>query len=111
MAPCKRLIRSAASGMLAAVALSLPAAAETIDVHDDHGGAVAQYDARWARLAAQGANVRIVGPCKSACTALLGHIPRNRICVTPQARFGFHTAKRPDATATLWNAYGSDIRG
>jgi hypothetical protein len=42
---------------------------------------------------------------------LLGHIPRSRICVTPQARFGFHLAKLPQATATLWNAYAADIRG
>jgi hypothetical protein len=54
--------------------------------------------------------VRIVGPCQSACTVLLGHIPRERICVTPQARFGFHLAKFPSSTAILWDAYAPDIR-
>jgi hypothetical protein len=85
--------------------------AETIDVSDNHGGSVAQYDARWAALAASGVSVRIVGPCQSACTVLLGHIPRGRICVTPEASFGFHLAHLQSATATLWNAYGADIRG
>jgi hypothetical protein len=87
------------------------ARAETIDVYDNHGGSVAQYDARWAGLAARGVNVRIVGPCQSACTVLLGHIPRRRICVTPNASFGFHLAHLRSATATLWAAYPGDIRG
>ena len=87
-----------------------PALAETIEVSDNHGGSVAQYDARWAGLAARGVNVRIVGPCQSACTVLLGHIPRGRICVTPQASFGFHLAHLPQMTAVLWSAYAGDIK-
>jgi hypothetical protein len=89
---------------------ALPARAETIDVSDSHGGSVAAYDARWAGLAAQGVSVRIVGPCQSACTVLLGHIPRARICVTSEASFGFHLAHLPQATATLRAAYAGDIR-
>ena len=87
-----------------------PALAKTIEVSDNHGGSVAQYDARWAGLAARGVNVRIVGPCQSACTVLLGHIPRGRICVTPQASFGFHLAHLPQMTAVLWSAYAGDIK-
>jgi hypothetical protein len=97
------------AGLLACIAA--PALAETIDVYDDHGGSVKAYNARWARLAARGVNVRIVGPCQSACTVLLGHIPRGRICVTPNASFGFHLAKREDATAMLRAAYPADIKG
>ena len=85
------------------------AQSESIDVSDSHGGAVAQYSARWAGLARQGVSVRIIGPCQSACTVLLGHIPRSRICVTPEARFGFHLAHLPEATAALRSAYSSDI--
>ena len=98
--------------LLTAVTCSLaaPALAETIDVYDNHGGSVVQYNARWAGLAARGVDVRIVGPCQSACTILLGHIPRNKICVTPAARFGFHLARRQDATQMLWSAYQADIR-
>jgi hypothetical protein len=100
--------------MFAALLISLlPSAgsAETIDVSDNHGGSVAEYAARWAGLAARGVDVRIEGPCQSACTVLLGHIPRSKICVTPQASFGFHLAHLQSATATLWNAYAADIRG
>lgn len=98
---------------IAAVFLCLvaaPAAGETIDVFDNRGGRVADYNARWAALAARGVSVRIVGPCQSACTVLLGHIPRSRICVTPAGAFGFHLARLESATATLWNAYQPDIR-
>ena len=90
--------------------IAMPATAETIDVSDNHGGRVADYNTRWAGYAARGVNVRIVGPCQSACTVLLGHIPRSRICVTPNASFGFHLARLEVATQTLWNAYQADIR-
>ena len=89
---------------------SLPARSETIDVYDNHGGRVADYNVEWAMRAQQGASVRIVGPCQSACTVLLGHIPRSRICVTEQASFGFHLANLPQATATLWAAYPADVK-
>jgi hypothetical protein len=87
-----------------------PAWAETIEVSDNHGGSVAQYNNRWAGLAARGVDVKIVGPCQSACTVLLGHIPRNRICVTADASFGFHLANLPSATATLWDSYQADLK-
>lgn len=104
-------MKSPIFALVAAVCLAVSTArAESIDVSDNHGGRVSEYDARWADLAARGVNVRIVGPCQSACTVLLGHIPRSRICVTPAASFGFHLAKLPAATATLTGAYQSDIR-
>ena len=96
-------------GVLFLIAVQ-PARAETIDVSDSHGGSVAAYNARWAGLAQRGVSVRIVGPCQSACTVLLGHIPRKRICVMPNASFGFHLTHLPQATATLWRAYSSDIK-
>ena len=90
---------------------SMPLRAETIEVYDDHGGSVVAYNQRWGRLAARGVDVRIVGPCQSACTVLLAHIPRSRICVTPQASFGFHLAKKPLGTQLLRAAYAPDIMG
>jgi hypothetical protein len=100
----------AIAAIAATLCLANVARAETVDVSDDHGGRVTEYDARWAGLAARGVSVRIVGPCQSACTVLLGHIPRSRICVTGAASFGFHLANLPAATATLWAAYQGDIR-
>jgi hypothetical protein len=93
------------------LSLSGSVSAETIEVSDNHGGSVAEYDSRWAGYAARGVDVKIVGPCQSACTVLLGHIPRSKICVTPNASFGFHLAHLASATATLRGAYQSDLQG
>jgi hypothetical protein len=84
-------------------------AAETIEVSDNQRGSVVACDSRWAGLAARGVDVKIVGPCQSACTCAARPFPRNKICVTPGASFGFHLANLPSATATLRGAYQSDI--
>jgi hypothetical protein len=68
------------------------ARAETIDVSDFQGGLLSTYQTQWSTLAARGVRVRIVGPCVSACTILVGYIPRNNICVMPNAYLGFHGA-------------------
>jgi hypothetical protein len=86
------------------------ASAETIEINNDRGGFVFVYQARWEKLALQGVNVRVSGPCLSACTILLGYIPRRDICVTPDASFGFHSATMQFATDQLWKAYPDDIR-
>jgi hypothetical protein len=63
--------------MLVNLALGLGTVqAETIDIVDNHGGRVDLYDQRWAGLAAGKPQVRVTGPCKSACTVLLNHVPR-----------------------------------
>jgi hypothetical protein len=100
------------AALIALFAFASPCAglAETIEVFDNHGGVVPDYDAHWAELAARGVDVKIVGPCQSACTVLLGHIPHDKICVTPQASFGFHLAKFPRSTAILWAAYSPEIQ-
>lgn len=107
-----------AAALTIALLLALPAApahaqgkGRTIDVYDNHGGSVAAYNARWLRLKSQGVKVRVIGPCQSACTILLKHIPRRNICVTPAASFGFHTAKIPAMTKLLWSGYDAGIRG
>jgi hypothetical protein len=48
-----------------------------------------------AALRHSGERVVIDGPCLSACTMILGVIPRDRICVTRRARLGFHAAWNP----------------
>jgi len=64
--------------------------------------------------------VIIDGPCSSACTLVLGIVPRDRICVTQHAMLGFHAAWRPGflgfkvinepATRTLLSFYPEPIR-
>ena len=64
--------------LLLAAILSLGvsvARAEIVDVSDNHGGLLSAYQTQWALFAARRVNVRIVGPCVSACTVLIGYIP------------------------------------
>jgi hypothetical protein len=58
----------------------------------DTGGYVAHYKERYERLRDSGGRVVIDGVCNSACTMVLGIVPRHRICVTPRASLGFHQA-------------------
>ena len=59
------------------------------------GGEVGSYLRLFAIVRQSGERVIIDGPCLSACTMVLGVIPRERICVTPRARLGFHAAWHP----------------
>jgi len=89
-------------------------------IAEDRGGQIGHYLQAFAMLRSSGENVMIDGNCLSACTLVLGLIPRSRICATPRARFGFHAAWMPDAdgapvtsqlgTQALWNIYPSDVR-
>jgi hypothetical protein len=100
-------------GLLAAAIFALlttAARAETIDISDDRGGFLFLYQAKWEKLALQHPNVRIKGVCLSACTVLLGYVPRKNICVTDKGVFGFHLATMEFATKQLLQAYPDDIK-
>ena len=90
------LLRSVVAGVVFAVLASQPASA-VVRISNDAGGQIGPYLDRLASLRSSGQTVVIDGPCLSACTLLLGIIPRERICVTPRAKLGFHAAWKPDA--------------
>jgi hypothetical protein len=49
-----------------------------------------------------GVLVIIDGKCLSACSMIIGTVPRDRICVTPNAVFGFHAAFRRTETGAIF---------
>lgn len=89
-------------------------------IYDDPGGQIGPYLAKYKALRATGEKIVIDGTCASACTMILGVIPRNRICVTPRAILVFHTAWDPSPSGAdvpnsagnkiLWSMYPSAIR-
>jgi len=91
-----------------------------VRISNDAGGQIGPYLDRLASLRSSGQSVVIDGPCLSACTLLLGIIPRERICVTPRAKLGFHAAWKPDSngnkrlsregTKALWDLYPGHVR-
>ena len=104
---------------MAVVSATTPASA-TMRISEDRGGQIGHYLQAFAMLRTSGERVVIDGNCLSACTLLLGLIPRNRMCATPRARLGFHAAWMPDSegrpitsamgTRALWNAYPAKVR-
>jgi len=93
-------------------------ATATVRITNDTGGQIGPYLAKYRALRASGERVEIDGACASACTMLVGIVPRNRICVTPRARLVFHSAwdMQGDQTVAaegnriLWSIYPESVR-
>jgi hypothetical protein len=73
-------------------ALTATSASATITISDDIGGKMRDYATRFRQVRDSGEPVVISGTCVSACTMVLGLVPSDRICVTPNAVLGFHAA-------------------
>jgi hypothetical protein len=82
------------TGLLAAVLLlaAMDTSHAAVRISDDRGGQIGTYLTKFQRLRSSGESVVIDGLCASACTIVLGAVPRDRICVTPRATLGFHAA-------------------
>jgi hypothetical protein len=105
---------------LAALASGITSASATMRIAEDRGGQIGHYLQTFAVLRSSGENVVVDGNCLSACTLLLGLIPKSRVCATSRARFGFHAAWMPDidgrpvtssmGTEALWNIYPGSVK-
>jgi hypothetical protein len=84
-------LASVVSGAVLA-ALSVTSASAVVRITSDNGGQIGPYLEQLMAIRESGQRVIIDGPCLSACTLVLGVIPRERICVTRRARLGFHAA-------------------
>lgn len=92
----------------------------TMRISDDVGGRIGAYVDQYSAVRASGEQVVIDGPCLSACTLVLGIVPRSRICVTRRAMLGFHAAWMPGprgrpvrstaGTQALWDLYPPKVR-
>jgi hypothetical protein len=111
-----------ATGLLAAVVLLAGVATSNavVRIADDRGGRIGTYVDKYQGLRSSGETVIIDGLCASACTIVLGAIPRDKICVTSHAMLGFHAAwdfgangraiTNPEATQMLYSMYPSAVR-
>ena len=110
------------TGLLAAVLLvaGVGASHAVVRIAEDRGGRIGTYVDKYQGLRSSGETVIIDGLCASACTIVLGAVPRDKICVTSRANFGFHAAydldangrevTNPGATRTLYLMYPSLVR-
>jgi hypothetical protein len=95
-------------------------ALRAVRISADLGGQIGEYLAKYKAIRVSGEKVEIDGVCASACTLVLGTIPRNRICVTPRAILEFHGAWDPTPSGgqvvsrsgshILWSTYPPEIR-
>jgi hypothetical protein len=100
--------------------ISVTGASATMRISDDIGGRIGAYVDQYSQVRNSGERVVIDGACLSACTLVLGIVPRNRICVTRRATLGFHAAWMPGpngkpvpsavGTQALWDMYPSHVR-
>ena len=104
----------------AVLTASVTSASATMRIAEDRGGQIGHYLQAFAMVRSSGERVVIDGNCLSACTLVLGLIPRGKMCATPRARFGFHAAWMPDSdgrpvtspmgTQALWNIYPQPVK-
>jgi hypothetical protein len=102
------------------MALTVTSASATVIISDDAGGKMKDYTTHFQQVRNSGEPVVISGTCVSACTMVLGFVPSDRICATPNAVLGFHAAWMFDnagkrvvsATGTqdLMNTYPAPVR-
>ena len=80
--------------MLAAALLlaGIGASQAAVRIANDVGGRIDRYLDGYEKLGASGKMVIIDGLCASACTIVLAMVPREKICVTPNANLAFHAA-------------------
>ena len=72
--------------------LAATSASATVFISGDNGGKMEDYTARFRQVRDSGESIIIDGTCMSACTMVLGLVPRERICATHNAVLGFHAA-------------------
>jgi ATP-dependent protease ClpP protease subunit len=110
------------TGMIATTLLLAGAGAShaVVRIADDRGGQIDRYVDQYEKLRASGQTIIIDGLCASACTIVLGAIPYDRICVTPNANLAFHAAwdfgtrgraiPNREATKDLFSMYPSQVQ-
>ena len=110
------------TGLLAAMLLlaGVGTSHAVVRIADDRGGRIGTYVDKYQDLRSSGETVIIDGLCASACTIVLGAVPRDKICVTSHANLGFHAAwdfgangravTNPEATQMLYSMYPSAVR-
>ena len=88
----------------------------TIVLQYEPGGIIGEHMKRWRELAQSGDDVEIRGPCFSACTLIVGYVPKERLCFGDYASLQFHAAREADgkmsewATWSMFSNYPNDIR-
>lgn len=77
----------------------------TLIIRNDMGGSMADYLARYSEMKVHASTIALDGECDSSCTLFLGFIPQQGVCITANAKLGFHRANRPEGTMVMLMNY------
>lgn len=114
--------RKAVAAFCAVLLLATGSAAsahQTRTIKRDLGGTIHKYISAYETEAKRGTRYVIDGPCASACTVILGIIPKERVCVTERAMLGFHSGyiwtliwrvHSRSATEQMWSYYPPEVQ-
>ena len=113
-------MRTCLIAAVVSTALTVTSASATVIISGDIGGKMQDYTTHFRQVRDSGEPVVISGRCISACTMVLGLVPSDRICATPNAVLGFHAAwtfddsgrrvVSPSGTQDLMNTYPASVR-
>lgn len=87
---------------------------KVVVITEDYGGAIFDYISKYNDGRRNGTKYQITDFCLSACTLLLGLVPKENVCVEKTSVFGFHSAWimtlggpafHQEATRLIWNSY------
>lgn len=97
-----------------------PAAPKTEVITFSPGGSVGEFIEHYQKDAEQGVHIVVKGECISACTLMIGLVPPQNVCVSPNAMFGFHSASEElpngdekfslEGTEIVWFTYPVAVR-
>jgi hypothetical protein len=83
------------------------------------GGVISDFIEEYDAVRRSGRRVVIDSLCLSACTLVIGLVPLDRVCVTPYAQLGFHSAwfstpfgpaHSSEGTRLIWQVYPENVR-
>jgi hypothetical protein len=110
------------TGILVAVLLlgGVATGHAAVRIANDPDGRIGVYVEKFQHLRDSGEFVIIDGLCAGACTVVLGVIPRDKICLTSNAKFGFqvawdfeangHILSNCEATQMLYSMYPPEVK-
>jgi hypothetical protein len=114
------MLRSLFAAFFIAFATCSPALAVTPKpyvITNDPGGVIDEFIEKYRTLRETNAKIIVDGPCYSACTLVLALVPKENVCITPYAIFGFHSASlgmtgvfSKTGTGHVWFQYPRALR-
>lgn len=78
-------------------------------IKNDRGGPMPWYFVRYMEMGHDHIKLAIDGECSSSCTLFFKYIPKEDVCVTDNAKLGFHRSNRVEGTTIMLMQYPMEV--